>query len=68
MDMLSMFKTSVGSEGTNPITKSFKLGKQVGSAGPEMVWKVYSATKIETGQVSVLNSNVHKLSVLYKKI
>ena len=49
-----MLKSSLVADGTNPITKSFKLGKQVASAGPEMVWKIYDATRLSNNQVSGL--------------
>ncbi|XP_012938945.1 SCY1-like protein 2, partial [Aplysia californica] len=46
MDMFSMLKHSMGSD-VNPITKHFTIGKQTGSAGVEMIWKIYDAVRIE---------------------
>ena len=47
-----MIKHSLVADGTNPITKSFQLGRQVATAGPEMVWKIYEATRLKDGKVS----------------
>ena len=49
--MLSMFKTSIAAEWNNPFSKKYALGKQVGSAGPEMVWKIYDATRLQDNKV-----------------
>lgn len=46
MDVLTMIKHSLSPETVNPITVYFEVGRQVASAGPEMVWKVYDATRI----------------------
>ena len=56
MDVLSMIKHTLVADGTNPITKHFKLGKHVGSAGPESVWKIYEATRIGDDYVSTTNT------------
>ena len=37
----------------NPVTREYELGRQVGSAGPGLMWKVYQATKKSTRQVGV---------------
>lgn len=29
---------------TNPISQYFDIGKQIGSAGPELAWKIFDAT------------------------
>lgn len=29
----------------NPISQYFEVGKLVGTAGPELVWKIYDATR-----------------------
>ncbi len=47
-----MIKHSIVADGTNPITKHYKLGKQIGSAGPEMIWKIYQAIRISDNHVS----------------
>lgn len=74
--MLSLIKHSLGADGTNPICKNFKLGRHVASAGPEMVWRIYEATRLSDGYVStwatysptriietaLVPSNLHRLS------
>ena len=35
----------------NPVTKEYELGRHVASAGPGLLWKVYSAVKKTTRQV-----------------
>ena len=35
----------------NPVTKEYELGRHIASAGPGLMWKVYSATKKTTRQV-----------------
>ena len=47
-----MIKHSLATEGNNPISKYFQFGRQTGSAGPEMVWKVYDAKRLTDGRVS----------------
>lgn len=51
MDVLTMIKHSLSPETVNPITVYFEVGRQVASAGPEMVWKVYDATRISDRKV-----------------
>ncbi|XP_071151113.1 SCY1-like protein 2 isoform X3 [Mytilus edulis] len=46
MDMFSIIKQSIYAEDTNPITRYFQIGRQVGSCGPEMIWKIYEAIRI----------------------
>ena len=50
--MLSLIKHTLVADGTNPICKHFKLGRHMGSAGPEMVWRIYEATRMSDGYVS----------------
>ncbi|XP_074643390.1 SCY1-like protein 2 [Tubulanus polymorphus] len=50
MEVLSMIKHSLVADGNNPITKHFQIGKHVASAGPESVWKIYDAVRIEDKQ------------------
>ena len=52
MDMFSMIKHSLVLDGINPILKHFTIVKQVASAGPEMVWKIYEARRIKDEKVS----------------
>ena len=57
--MLSMLRSSLVSEGTNPITQHYRLVRLVGGAGQEMVWKIYEAFRIKDGKVSnFLTTNV----------
>ena len=53
MEVFSLIKHSLVADGTNPITKHFRIGRQVGSAGSEMVWKIYDATRVSDSAVSV---------------
>ena len=43
--MLSLLKHSLVADGSNPILKEFTIGRQAASAGPEMVWKIFDATR-----------------------
>lgn len=54
MDMFSIIKQSIYAEDTNPITRYFQIGRQVGSCGPEMIWKIYEAIRISDQKVSSL--------------
>ncbi|XP_076462131.1 SCY1-like protein 2 [Babylonia areolata] len=47
MEMFSMLKHSIISDNINPINTHFDLGRQTGSAGPEMVWKIFEAVRKE---------------------
>ncbi|PRD29551.1 UNVERIFIED_CONTAM: hypothetical protein NCL1_29043 [Trichonephila clavipes] len=42
--MFAKFKPGQPSE-TNPITQYYEIGRQIGSAGPELVWKIYEAVR-----------------------
>ncbi|XP_035205202.1 SCY1-like protein 2 [Stegodyphus dumicola] len=42
--MFSKFKPGQPSD-TNPITQYYEIGRQIGSAGPELVWKIYEAVR-----------------------
>ena len=53
MEMFSMLKHTIISDNVNPINSYFELGRQTGSAGPEMVWKVYEAVRKEDKKVSI---------------
>lgn len=37
---------------TNPISQFFDIGPQICTAGPELVWKVFQATRKSDGKVS----------------
>ena len=50
--MFSKLKSSSGSPTSsnsllelNPISQYFEFGKQIGSAGPELIWKIYDAVR-----------------------
>lgn len=43
---------------TNPISNYFVIGRQVGSAGPELIWKIHEATRRSDGKVSVSQTRV----------
>jgi len=45
----------VSSDCLNPITEYFRIGQRVGSAGPDMVWKIYHATRITDNKVVLTN-------------
>src|SRR6218665_1582503 len=57
MDVLSLIKQSLITDNSNPITKHFELGRQVASGGPEMVWKIFDATRIKDKTVSGFRSH-----------
>ena len=46
-----MLKHTIIPDNVNPITGYFELGRQTGSAGPEMVWKVFEAVRKEDKKV-----------------
>ncbi|GIY79352.1 uncharacterized protein CEXT_391911 [Caerostris extrusa] len=39
---------------SNPITQYFDIGKQVASAGPELVWKIHEAVRKSDKRVRTL--------------
>ncbi|KAL8578145.1 hypothetical protein ACOMHN_051700 [Nucella lapillus] len=47
MEVFSMLKHTIIADNVNPINDYFELGRQTGSAGPEMVWKVFEAVRKE---------------------
>lgn len=57
MEVFSMLKHSMGADGVNPITKHFSLTRQTGSAGTEMVWKIYDAVRLEDKKVRLNNGH-----------
>lgn len=55
--MFSKFKSSSGAQSpleTNPIGQFFEIGKQVASAGPELVWRIHDAYRKSDGKVIVI--------------
>ncbi|XP_053393916.1 SCY1-like protein 2 isoform X3 [Mercenaria mercenaria] len=54
MDVFSMIKHSIISDEVNPITRYFDIRQHVASCGPEMVWKIFDAIRLEDSkEVSV---------------
>ena len=51
MDMFSLLKHSIISDEVNPITSYFDIKQHVASCGPEMVWKIYDATRLQDNKV-----------------
>lgn len=52
--MFSKFKSGGGAQSpleTNPIGQFFEIGKQVASAGPELVWRIHDAYRKSDGKV-----------------
>ncbi|GFS09403.1 SCY1-like protein 2 isoform X5 [Elysia marginata] len=63
MDMFTLLKNSMGADDVNPILKHFSLGRQTGSAGVEMTWKIYEAVRLEDKKVSDVHCVVFLLSL-----
>jgi len=52
MEMLMMIKHGlVSPDCINSITEYFSIGRQVASAGPDMVWKICDATRTSDKKV-----------------
>ncbi|XP_015792718.1 SCY1-like protein 2 isoform X2 [Tetranychus urticae] len=52
---------------TNPISQYFEIGNQTGSAGPELAWKIYDATrKLDKKEASVFFFNKKSVDKLHK--
>lgn len=49
MSLLGKLKTAIKG---NPVLREYELGKQVASAGPGLLWKVFNGEKKTTKQVS----------------
>lgn len=52
--MFSKFKSGGATQSpldSNPIGQFFEIGKQVASAGPELVWKIHDAYRKSDGKV-----------------
>ncbi|ELU03319.1 hypothetical protein CAPTEDRAFT_214751 [Capitella teleta] len=52
MDVFSMIKHSLLAESSNPVLQHYQLGRQIGTAGPEMVWKIYEAQRLGDQRLS----------------
>jgi hypothetical protein len=64
MEMFSMLKNTINFDGgSNPVAKHFRLVRLVGSAGPEMVWKIYDARRIDDNKVT--NIVIYLARMLY---
>ncbi|ESO08192.1 hypothetical protein HELRODRAFT_190932 [Helobdella robusta] len=50
MEVLTLIRHSLTPDDQNPIYKYFKVGKQIGSSGPEMAWRIFQATRIDDGK------------------
>jgi len=68
-----MLRSSLVSEGSNPITQHYRLVRLVGGAGQEMIWKIYEAFRISDGKVrftstlkSTIDSFPHTLYILWR--
>ena len=54
MEMLLLIKQGlVSSDSVNPITEYFSVGATVGSAGPDLAWKIHNATRISDNKVAM---------------
>ena len=51
MDMLTMIKQNLLPDTGNPISGYFQIGRQTGSAGPQVLWKIFDATRISDKKV-----------------
>ena len=62
MDMLNRLKSTVtttvsqlsGVLPGNPVTREYEVGKQIASAGPDLLWKVYAGHKKSTKQEAAI--------------
>ncbi|OTF71724.1 hypothetical protein BLA29_015197 [Euroglyphus maynei] len=59
----SSSSTSSNNIDVNPISQYFECGKQIGSAGPELAWKIFDAVRKTDMKV---NNNNLLLSILTK--
>ena len=75
MDYLNKFKSTVtttvsqlsGVLPGNPVTREYEVGKQIGSAGPDLLWKIYSGHKKSTKQEASIFVLEKKLLDKYSK-
>ena len=75
MDMLNKLKSTVSTTVSqlsgvlpgNPVTREYEVGKQIGSAGPELLWKIYAGHKKSTRQEAAVFVLEKKLLDKYPK-
>lgn len=75
MDMLNKLKSTVtttvsqlsGVLPGNPVTREYEVGKLIGSAGPDLLWKIYSGYKKSTKQEASIFVLEKKLLEKYSK-
>lgn len=75
MDMLNKLKSTVtttvsqlsGVLPGNPVTREYEVGKQIGSAGPDLLWKIYTGHKKSTRQEAAIFVLEKKLLDRYVK-
>ena len=52
MELFSVIRHSLQlADSNNPVLKHYHLGRQIGTAGPEMVWKIYEAQRLSDKKV-----------------
>nr|CAG4636783.1 EOG090X018J [Ceriodaphnia reticulata] len=75
MDMLNKLKSTVSTTVSqlsgvlpgNPVTREYEVGKLIGSAGPDLLWKIYSGYKKSTKQEASIFVLEKKLLARYTK-
>lgn len=75
MDILSKWKSTVSTTVSqlsgvlpgNPVTREYEVGKHIGSAGPDLLWKIYSGFKKTTKQEAAIFVLEKKLLDKYQK-
>nr|CAG4649944.1 EOG090X018J [Sida crystallina] len=75
MDMLNKLKSTVtttvsqlsGVLPGNPVTREYEISKQIGSAGPDLLWKVFAGHKKSTKQEAAIFVLEKKLLDKYSK-
>lgn len=75
MDMLNKLKSTVSTTVSqlsgvlpgNPVTREYEVGKLIGSAGPDLLWKIYSGFKKSTRQEAAIFVLEKKLLDKYPK-
>nr|CAG4641466.1 EOG090X018J [Eurycercus lamellatus] len=75
MDMLNKLKSTVSTTVSqlsgvlpgNPVTREYEVGKLIGSAGPELLWRIYSGFKKSTRQEAAIFVLEKKLLDKYSK-
>ena len=75
MDYLNKLKSTVSTTVSqlsgvlpgNPVTREYEVGKQIASAGPDLLWKIYSGYKKSTKQEAAIFVLEKKLLDKYSK-